>query len=123
MENRQVGTLNKTVINMFNLNLNIDSPIFIGVKNIEHIKTKHPKDFEMYGDKIEQIISSPDFIAKHPKKDSIEYIKKFKVTNTDYVLVAVRTSGSGTLFARTLFVMSQDKVAKYEKCNALKPYK
>lgn len=123
MENKQIGTLDKLVVDMFNLNLDINAPIFIGAKNIEHIKTKHPDDFKMYGDKIEEILSSPDFIAKHPKKDSIEYIKKFKVTNTDYVLVAVRTSGSGTLFARTLFVMSPEKIAKYQKCNALKSYK
>jgi hypothetical protein len=33
----------------------------------------------------------------------------------EHVLVAVRISRQGVLYARTLFVMTEDKVAKYRK--------
>jgi len=36
-----------------------------------------------------------------------------------HVLLAVRVSGKGVYFARTLFVMSEEKVRKYREKNAL----
>ncbi len=118
-----VGQITQNVINTFSVNLAEGQPIFCGESNKNHMKSEHPEDFEKYGDKIEDIIRNPDFIAKHPKKDSIEYIKIYKDHNDDHVLVAVRATGSGTLFARTLFVMDSEKVKKYTLVGALKPYK
>lgn len=122
---RTVGHLTKQVIETFSLNLTEGQPILCGESNIEHMKQQHPEDFELYGDKIEDIINKPDFIAKHPKKrnSSIEYIKIFEKENNDYVLVAVRATGRGTLFARTLFVMDNEKVDKYRRKDAFKDYK
>lgn len=117
-----VGTISDKVIKTFKLNFKINQDILCGESNRNHMKDEHDKDYEMYGDKIEEIIAFPDYIAKHPKKDSIEYIKKFKTKDNDYVLVAVRATGSGVLFARTLFVMSDEKVRKYKSKNALIPY-
>lgn len=120
-----VGVLSKTVIDTFNLNMKEGQTILCGPDNKQHMKREHPADFAKYGDEIENIITNPDFIAKHPKKTSIEYIKKYYNSDSpeDYVLVAVRASGSGQLYARTLFVMDPAKVARYNKNNALKPYK
>ncbi len=79
-KHKTVGHLTKQVIETFDLNLKEGEPILCGESNREHMKQQHPKDYELYGDKIEEIISKPDFIAKHPKKvnSSIEYIKIFK---------------------------------------------
>jgi fructose-1-phosphate kinase PfkB-like protein len=98
------------------------TPILCGPDNIKHMQTEHPAHFEKYGSKIDEIIASPDYICKHPKKDSIEYVKVFKNDNNEHVLVAVRASGSGVLFARTLFVMDPKKVQAYQSKNAFKPY-
>lgn len=123
-QSKVIGNLNQKVIAEFGLSLKVGQPIFIGESNLQHMKSQHPQDFEKYADKIEDIIKNPDYIAKHPKKNNsaIEYIKVFKTKN-DHVLVAVRTTGSGTLFARTLFVMDPEKVNKYKKKDALRPYK
>lgn len=118
-----VGKITQKVIDTFNLRLAEGQPIFCGQSNKDHMKNEHPEDFEKYGDKIEEIIENPDFIAKHPQKDSIEYIKIYKDNNNDHVLVAVRATGAGTLFARTLFVMDSSKVNRYVSKNALKAYK
>lgn len=123
MPNNIVGTLTEKVINTFGLNLTAGQPILCGESNRAHMKSEHPEDFELYGDKIEEIIRDADFIAKHPRKDSIEYIKIYKDHNDDHVLVAVRATASGNLFARTVFVMDTEKVDKYTLCGALKPYK
>lgn len=123
-ENKIIGELNKFIIDRFKLDFMEGQPIYIGESNLNHMKSEHPKDFEIYGDKIEEIISNPDYIAKHPKKknSAIEYIKIYKNENNDHVLVAVRATGAGTLFVRTLFVMDKEKVEKYKDKNALIPY-
>lgn len=118
-----VGRVSKKVIDTFGLDLIEGQEIYCGESNINHMKEKHPEHFKIYGDKIKEIIEDPDFIAKHPAKDSIEYIKIYETEKDDYVLVAVRAAGSGTLFARTIFIMDPEKVNKYINKNALKPYK
>lgn len=115
----QIGTLDKRIIDLLGLDKQEDSPIFIGPQNIQHMQNSHPDDYAKYGDKICEIISSPTYVAKHPRKESIEYIKVYEQDN-DHVLVAVRASGRGVLFARTLFVMSDEKVEKYKLKNAFK---
>ena len=87
----------------------------------KHMREEHPEDFEKYFSIIDEIISTPTYIAKHPKKDSIEYIKEIE-KDGDNVLVAVRASGRGTLFARTLFVMEPSKVDRYRDKGALISY-
>lgn len=121
-EHEYLWKVTDEVIKTFNLDIEKDTPIFCGESNRNHMKETHPEDYELYGDKIKEILESPDYIAKHPKKDSIEYIKVFKKEDDDYVLVAVRATGKGILFARTLFVMDKEKVKKYRNKNALKPY-
>ncbi|MCI8344862.1 MAG: hypothetical protein HFJ42_02645 [Clostridia bacterium] len=60
------------------------------------------------GIQISDIINNPTYVAKNPNQDSIEYIKEYLVEN-EFVLVAVRTSNKGKMFARTLFIMTEKK--------------
>ncbi|GCD12406.1 PBECR3 domain-containing polyvalent protein [Clostridium tagluense] len=117
-----VGILTKKVIDTFSLPLNEGTVILCGESNKAHMKAEHPEDFEKYGNKIEEIIANPTYICKHPKKDSIEYVKIYIDDNNKHILVAVRASGSGALFARTLFVMDDEKVDKYHEKDAFKAY-
>lgn len=121
-EHEYLWKVTDKVIKTFNLNIKKDTPIFCGESNRKHMKEKHPDDYELYGDKIKEILENPDYIAKQPNKDSIEYIKVFQSEDNDYVLVAVRATGKGVFFARTLFVMDKEKVKKYKNRNALIPY-
>lgn len=123
--NTVIGNLDKFIVDTFKLDFIEGEPIYIGASNLDHMKSEHTKDFEVYGSKIKEIINNPDYIAKHPKKknSAIEYIKVYKDTNNEHVLVAVRATGKGTLFVRTLFVMDSEKVDKYRQKNALIPYK
>ncbi len=117
-----VGILNKGIIDRFNLiGLKENQEILCGEDNKNHMREEHPIDFEKYFHMLEEILANPTYIAKHPKKDSIEYIKEIE-KDGDKVLVAVRASGKGILFARTLFVMESSKVEAYKKKSALIPY-
>lgn len=124
MRPKKVGEIDEIVIQTLNLSVDPNTPIFVGDENLEHIRTNHPDDYEKYVGKISDIIGNPDFVAKHPRKDSIEYIKVYyDKEKDDHVLVAVRATTHGIHFARTLFVMADDKVEKYKEKGALHPYK
>lgn len=124
MKPEEVGKISDIVINVLNLSLNPDTPILLGETNLEHMKNEHPEDFEKYSGKIAEILELPDFVAKHPKKDSIEYIKVYyDAEKDDHVLVAIRATSNGIFYARTLFVMADRKVEQYKAKNALKEIK
>ena len=119
--NKQVGKVTKRVIEILGLDYEKEEPIFIGDSNIKHIKERHFDDFKKYGADIEEIINNPTYLARNKKKKSIEYIKKYKVNN-EFVLVAVRVSNKQVHFARTMYVMANDKVQKYFKHNYFYKY-
>lgn len=124
MKPEKVGEINEVIIKILNLSLEPDTPILLGESNLEHMKKEHPEDFEKYSSKIAEILDNPDYVAKHPKKDSIEYIKRyFDEEKGDYVLVAIRATSNGIHYARTLFVMSDIKVKKYKAKGAFKELK
>ena len=114
--NKQVGKVSKKIIEILELKYQKEEPIFIGEANIKHMKEEHPSDFKKYGADIVDIINNPTYLARNEKKKSIEFIKEYKIDN-EYVLVAVRVSSRNVHFARTMYVMAEEKVEKYFKHN------
>ena len=114
--NKQIGKITKRIIDILGLNYKQEKPIFIGESNLKHMQEEHPQDFAKYGSKIEDIIKNPTYLARNEKKKSIEFIKEYKVGN-EYVLIAVRVSSNDTHFARTMYIMSDEKVKKYFEHN------
>lgn len=108
----KVGIITKKIIKTLSLGYKEEVPIYVGKSNLKHMKEQHPKDFSMYGKYIKDIIKNPTYLAKNDKKNSIEFIKKY---NKDFVLVAVRMSKNKINFARTMYVMADEKVEKYYK--------
>ena len=106
--NRQIGKLNKKVIQLLELEYDEDIPILLGDANIEHMKRQHPEVYKKYGKDIKSIIAKPTYVARNPNQGSIEYIKEYKIDNK-FILLAVRVSSKGTLFAKTLFTMTERK--------------
>lgn len=72
-----IGKLNAKIISLLELDLTPNTPIYLGDSNIKHIISKHPQDYEKYGDKISDILNAPDYVRKNPKDNSIEYVKEF----------------------------------------------
>lgn len=116
--NRPIGKITKKIIKLLELDYNEEKTIFIGDENIKHMKEEHTEDFKKYGSKIKQIIKNPTYLARNRKKNSIEFIKKYKINKDEYVLIAVRVSNNNVHFARTMYVMAEEeKVEKYFKHN------
>lgn len=115
--NRQIGKITQKVIKILQLNYDEEQPIFIGDANIKHMQEQHPEDYNKYGMKIKEIIKNPTYLARNEKKKSIEFIKQYKNEKNEYVLIAVRVSTNNIHFARTMYIMSDEKVKKYFKHN------
>lgn len=120
--NYEIGKITKEVIKILNLDYEEEIPIFIGEANIKHMKEKHPIDFEKYGNQIREIIKNPTYLARNEKKQSIEFIKKYRISN-EFVLVVVRVSRNNVNFVRTMYVMDEKKVEKYFAHNYFYTYK
>ena len=116
-----IGALSPKIIMLLGLNLEDNQPIFLGESNINHMLSRHPGDFQKYGHYIAQILSSPDYVGQNPKDGSIEYVKEFQIDN-EFVKVAVRLSGGGKLYARSLYVLNNNRVNNFIKRGTLKKF-
>lgn len=108
----EIGRITKEIIDLLDLSIEPNTPIYLGESNIEHMLSKHPKDYEKYGIKLPEIIGNPDYIGFNHKDGSIEYVKEFLVHN-EYVKAAVRISTNGKFFARSLYVLNKNRVDNF----------
>lgn len=116
---KEVGRLSARVIELLQLSVRKNQPIYMGESNIAHMKSRHPDDYLRYGDRIPEILADPDYVGENPKDGSIEYVKEFLVDNR-FVKVAVRLSGSGTLYARSLYTLNSNRVRNFIEKGTLK---
>ena len=116
---KQVGKLEERIIKLLGLKMPADLSIYIGESNIQHMKSKHPADYDKYGNNIPEILSTPDYVRENPKDGSIEYVKEYQMDN-EFVKVAVRVSGSGKLYARSLYVLNKNRVNSFIEKGTLK---
>ncbi len=114
-----VGNLSQRVISLLGLSLQDQQPIYLGSSNISHMMSRHPADYAKYGQFIPQILASPDYVGQNPADGSIEYVKDFQI-NGEYVKVAVRLSGGGALYARSLYVLNPKRVQNFIRKGTLK---
>lgn len=109
----EIGRLKKDIIDMFELGLD-EKMICFSDDKIKYTE-KHKSEFddeEQYKKSIEatpHIIDSPDYVAIHPNKNSIEYIKKID----QIMLVAVRIKQHGALWVKSVYPISQAKLDIY----------
>lgn len=120
--NKKIGKITKNIIEILNLPDKNEVEIYIGDSNLEHMQKEHPDDFKKYGANIDDIIKNPTYLARNEKKQSVEFIKKYEIDG-EFVLVAVRISGKGKYFVRTMYVMDNKKVQKYFKHNYFYEFK
>lgn len=116
---QEVGKLSERVITLLGSSLQGDQPIYLGPSNIAHMQSRHPVDYAKYGQYIPIILAHPDYVGQNPSDGSIEYVKNFQI-NGEYVKVAVRLSGGGTLFARSLYVLNSNRVQNFIQKGTLK---
>lgn len=115
-----IGYFSQKVIDTLHLTtIAPGTPIFIGDSNIEHIKNRHPYEYEKYFPDIHEIISNPDYVGINPSDSSIAYVKEYFVAS-EYVKIAVRVTTKGTYFAKSLHALSSYNAERYISHGTLK---
>ena len=112
MAPQQIGTFSEKVIKHLPDNIAENTPIFLGTSNIQHMQSRHPNDYAKYGTDISNIINNPDYIGVNNKDDSIEFVKEYLVDN-EFVKVAVRVNNSNKYYARSLYILNNNRVRNY----------
>ena len=75
-----IGYIDRRIIDLLNLNLNENTPIYISESNIKHIREFHSDAYMNYYDDLSDIIKNPDYVGiAGAAIPSIEYIKQYKV--------------------------------------------
>lgn len=114
-----VGKVSQQIANLLGLTLPVDTAIYLGDTNLQHMQTSHPEDFSKYGGELLSILAAPDYVGINPKDGSIEYVKEFYV-DEEFVKVAVRLAGSGRYYARSLYILNERRVHNYIAKGTLK---
>lgn len=116
---QKVGAIADNVIAALGLPVISGTPIYLGDSNIRHMIERHPADYQKYGAHIPNILSNPDYVGTNPTDGSIEYVKEFLIDG-EYVKVAVRISGTGKYYARSLYVLNPNRVRNFIAKGTLK---
>jgi hypothetical protein len=109
----KIGILTKEVIDLLGLNRN-ECSIILWEDRFHYIE-KHKSDFKNEEDfykhisQIPDIIENPDYVGKHPGKNSIEYIKKID----ELMIVAVRIKETGNLAFRSAYPLTENQLSEY----------
>lgn len=112
METKLLGTISVDVASALGNSILAGMKVYLGEKNMEHMKNAHPDDYLKYEDYLPMIIESPDYVGINRKDNSIEFVKEFYI-NDDYVKVAVRASTSGIFYARSLYTLNRNRVDRF----------
>ena len=119
MDKQKIGSFSRKVIELLQLDMIEGTPIYIGSSNIEHIKNRHPYEYDKYFSCISDILSAPDYVGRNPSDESISFVKYYQM-GEEYVRVAVRVTTKGTAFAKTLHLLSTANAEKYIEKGTLK---
>lgn len=116
---KKIGEFDETIIQFLNLKIPVGTPIYIGPSNIEHIKSRHPYEYDKYFSDIENILADPDYTGINPHDGSVLFVRLYEVCG-EYIRVAVRVSAYGNCYAKTLHLLSTYNAERYIEKGTLK---
>ena len=116
---QQVGTFSSKVLSLFpSLPIVVDTPIYLSNTNITHMQQAHPEAYQKYGADIETILAYPDYIGINKKDSSVEFVREYQIDH-EFVKVAVRVSTNGVYYARSLYILNNNRVQNFIKKGTL----
>ncbi len=107
-----VGTISPFVETTLGIPNVTDRNIYLGDSNIAHMIKSHPADYAKYKNEINNILAAPDYVGQNPNDDSLEYVKEF-IQDNEYVKVAIRVSAGNKFFARSLYILNNNRVHNF----------
>ena len=81
-----IGKLDKNIFKVISNNITTVD-VILTEKQIEHIKERHPNDYEMYYTYLKMIVEDPDYIIKDTKPNTGVVLKEFNDFDTRFQLI------------------------------------
>lgn len=81
-----VGKLDKEIYSCITDDISVDE-VIITDKQIQHIKERHPNDYERFAEFFPQIIADPDYILEANKPNTAFVLKQIKKNNVKIQLI------------------------------------
>lgn len=116
---KPIAHISQEVVDILELDIAPNTPVFIGETNLEHIKSRHPYEYDKYLPDIGNIINLPDYVGLSRKDNSILFVKLYEI-NGEYIRVAVRITSGGKCYAKTLHLLSTCNAERYIEKGTLK---
>lgn len=116
---KKVGKFTDKIINQLHLAIPAGTPIYIGDENEQHIKSRHPYEYDKYYDYLPDILSEPDYVGISPRDGSVQFVKEFCL-DSEYIRIAVKISRNKRCFVKTLHLLSTCNAENYIRKGTLK---
>ena len=81
-----IGKIDRTKFKLILKNITTRD-VVLTERQIEHIKERHPNDFELYFKYIKEIIKDPDYIIRDAKPNTGFLLKEFIEENKHFQLI------------------------------------
>ena len=81
-----IGKIDKTIYQCATDEILTDE-VIITQKQIEHIRLRHPDDYERYSSYLSEIVRSPDYIIEANKPNSVLVLKEIEVAGEKFKLI------------------------------------
>ncbi len=85
-EVQYVGKIDKNIYKCITKNIRTDE-VIITEERIQHIKDRHPNDYERYCSYIPDIIANPDYLVQANKENTAVVLKEIKENNEKFKLI------------------------------------
>jgi hypothetical protein len=107
MESKKICILKKKYLNVLNIQNCKCRIVYLTVSTEFHILKRHPQDYEIYSNRITEVLSKPDYIGKSPvNPNRMELVKVFD----DVVLVSVKINKAGILYITSMYTIGNHQL-------------
>lgn len=90
--------------------------VIITDRQVEHIKERHPNDYERYFHYVEQIIQDPDYILEANKPDTAFVVKHINENGCNYQLILrLKTSSDPEAYKNSVITFLRIDDRKWKK--------
>ena len=111
-----IGNLDREIYKCVTEDIATDE-VIITNRQIEHIKERHPNDFELFSDYIQEIIADPDYILEANMPNTAFVLKSFNIKNENFQLILrIKTSEDPNEYKNSIITflkVSDKKWSKY----------
>lgn len=108
-----IGKINKEKFKLITQDITT-TDVIITEKQIEHIRQRHPNDYEQYFKFIKEIVENPDYIIKDSKPNTGFLLKEFIAKNKRFQLILrLHTSEDNIEYKNSIITFLKVSKKKY----------